>query len=350
MALAKWLVGDTMVVVDQFTPVNSTRGLPEVGARVIVWGEQDTAGIVRATLVVVQRPAGDLRQSDQFTGVLQKQIAGLWIVDQVAIRVNDQTTMLGSPEKGSLVWVVAGEAAGPGEDPLAVVIETIALSPDSVPVEFEGRVTLAPGGGWLVADTPVRVSEGTRFVGFPGPGKEAEVRALVDPSGIAEALLVREAGANEVTFGALVTGMTQGEDGTHYLDIVAFSDNAWTHPEDATLELAPGALIDEHRAVLRPGRWIDVRGRAEGAREFLADAVVVESLAPVAFEGRLEVDDANAAAIAWPLLDGRQLWFGSGNATAARALDELDVRVEGLLLGNGVVWVRNLKATGAQTR
>ncbi len=189
----KWLVGDSIVLVDTQTIIIEKRGRAEVGAWVVVWGLQSQTGAITGELIQVERPAGNSGPIWQFSGLVSKHIVQAdgtewWVINGLAVQSTGNTQFRGTPDTGWLVWVVAEYQ----ESFLrALVIEAIAETPESMPVEFEGTLeAFGPDGGqidghaFILADKPV-------IIGQPAAGLQVQVRATQNASGLLVVYLLR---------------------------------------------------------------------------------------------------------------------------------------------------------------
>jgi hypothetical protein len=75
-----WKVGHHNVLVDGTTVVAQKRGEAEPGAWVIVWGQQNLPGEVRAEYIQVDRPANLAGPTIQLSGMLRKKTGTWWMV------------------------------------------------------------------------------------------------------------------------------------------------------------------------------------------------------------------------------------------------------------------------------
>ncbi len=138
----KWQVGQFNVLLDNTTIVIQKRGKAELGAWVIVWGQQSDTGQIRAELIQVDRPASRSGPLTQFSGVLRKKTDTWWMVEQTLIEIANDTVISGNPVIGALVWVVAAQQ---GDTLRAVAAEVLAADPNTPLFEFEGTYHLADG-------------------------------------------------------------------------------------------------------------------------------------------------------------------------------------------------------------
>lgn len=189
----KWLVGESFVLVDTQTIIIEKHGRAEVGAWVVVWGLQSQTGAIYGELIQVERPAGNSGPIWQFSGVVSKHIVltdGIewWVINGLAVQSTRNTQFRGTPDTGWLVWVVAEYQETFFR---ALVIEAIAETPESVPVEFEGALeAYGPDGGqidghaFILAEEPV-------IIGEPAVGLRVQVRATQKASGLLVVYLLR---------------------------------------------------------------------------------------------------------------------------------------------------------------
>ncbi len=189
MGLGKWLIGSQRVLVDGSTLLIEKRGKAEVGAWVIVWATLSENGSIRARIIYVDRPAGRAGPAYQFSGIISKQFEDFWIVDDLLIKVNQQTQVTGEPTTGWLVWVVAEDE---GDGLRGINIEAIAGRPEDLPVEFEGEITSILPDRWRVDNEEISISPETLILDPPPMVHYiAEVKATRDAGGQLHAHMIR---------------------------------------------------------------------------------------------------------------------------------------------------------------
>lgn len=170
----KWQVDEWTILVDDQTSIIEKRGKAEVGAWVEVWGIRDENGAIYGELIQVDRPAGHTGPILQFLGLLTKKSGQWWVISEMLVEVSETTQIIGTPERGWLVWVVAENQ---GTMLRALVIEAIADAPASVPVEFEGILESLGPDGWQVAGQVFSLAETAEIIGEPTIGVTVEVLA-----------------------------------------------------------------------------------------------------------------------------------------------------------------------------
>ena len=251
----KWLVGNYGVLVDAQTAVIEKRGRAEVGAWVIVWGEQDEVGSVHAELIQVDRPAGSSGPTVQFSGKLRKAPDDTWVVEQMPVRITGTTLISGNPITETLVWVVAEQQ----DDMLvALAIEVIAQDADAPPVEFEGAIEAFGSEFWQVDGHLVRLTPDTIKIGDPALDKNAEVQTIIGPDDELIAVLIRAVDPTaEARLNAVVTAIVTGPDGGQTWKVFVFPDAPWADPVATTLYVDGSTLVDESRATARVGQWAE---------------------------------------------------------------------------------------------
>ena len=338
----KWLVGNYSVLVDAQTAVIEKRGRAEVGAWVIVWGEQDEVGSVRAELIQVDRPAGSSGLTVQFSGMLNKISRDLWVIEQMPVRITGTTLISGKPITETLVWVVAEQQ----DDVLvALAIEVIAQDADAPPVEFEGAIEAFGSEFWQVDGHLVRLTPDTIKIGDPALDKNAEVQAIVGPDGELVAVLIRVVDPTaEARLNAVVTAIVTGPDGGQTWKVFVFPDEPWADPVATTLYVDGSTLVDESRATARVGQWAEVRGVEVGVGEYQTDVIRLEQPVPVSLQGEFTAASIEARSTGWWQINGQPVWWASpGSSKAIVALTEGGSAVLGVRLPNGVIWAREVR-------
>lgn len=341
----KWQVGQLGVLLDAATIVIQKRGKAELGAWVIVWGQQDEAGQIRAELILVDRPAGRLGPLTQISGVLRKKTDTWWMVEQTLIEIPKDVVISGNPTIGALVWVVATQQS----DVLRAVAAEV-LTPDAeIPIfEFEGMITLLTTGMWRVDDQEVVITPAdTEIIGEPKLGRTAEVQATRQADGrlLAHAIRIVDPSA-EASLSAMVAEIISETDDTARWEVIVFPKSPWADPTLATLHVGANTYVDESRTTVQTGIWAQVQGVDLGAGEYQADVIRLERPLPVSITGEvLPAPDAPASS-GWAQINGQPVWLGSvepGMASAQGALGG-NVAVTGVRLSNGVIWAKQVRS------
>ncbi|PKO21355.1 MAG: hypothetical protein CVU38_15140 [Chloroflexi bacterium HGW-Chloroflexi-1] len=340
----KWLIGDFSVLVDQRTALNEKRGPATIGAWLIVWVNSDANAGLRAELIFVDRPAGQSGPMVQFTNRLNKQSGAWWVIGDTLVQITPETTLIGDPRVGHLVWVMADPKS---PDLLcAVIVESVAATPENVPVEFEGAIAQVGVAAWQVDGRQVMITEETAIWGDAAVGKSAEVKAVQAQDGTLTAHIIRVVDqTDELTLGVLVAAILPTETGATVWDVLLFSGDPGAYPTPTTIYVNGNTLVDESRAVAKAGQWAEVRGLPVGQGEFKADMIRLEEPVPVTIAGDAELVSDETAAGAWWRIAGQRVWVS--RQVAATVVDpqrKEGAAIQGLLLGNGVVWVRQLQA------
>lgn len=330
----KWLVGETSVLVDDRTTVSEKRGRAEPGAWVIVWGERDPYGSVRAALIQIDRPAGRSGPVIQFSGVLHKQAGAWWVIDDALVQVTpDIAQITGEPRIGALLWVVAENQ---DTSYRALAIEVLAQTSDTRPVEFEGPIETLGTSEWTVAGHRLVLGSDSVIIGEPAIGAVAEVRAAARSDGAWNVLLARivdEPPPEEL--GALILGIAPDEGGgVERWTLLVFPPDPWVDPVTGFLDLDTTTFVDESRALARPGQWLQARGTRTGPGGFRADSIRIEQPTPVDLTAGLQL--AGAPGSAWRQFRGQPVWLAAAPQAAAAAISA-EGPARGLRLGNGVI-------------
>ena len=341
-----WTVGEKGVQVDQQTVVVEKRGKAEIGAWVIVWGQQDEAGQLRAEVISVDRPAAWTAPIVQISGMLRKQAATWWVVEQQLIEITSDTLISGEPKIGELVWVVAIQQ---GDTLRGLAVEVLAQSPENPPVEFEGTIQAFSSFLWQVDGRAIIVDENTRIYGVPTVGWIAEVQAsqLADGRLLAQMIRVVDPTA-EVTLSAMVAEITAAEDGTQNWDVVVFPKSLWAEPTIGTVRVSNNTYVDESRAIARTGQWVEVRGVNLGGEAYQADVIRMERPIPVSLTGEIQPAPGMTTGDGWGQIKGQPVWLGAvqPEGAMAQAIAGGNVAVVGVRLSNGVIWAQQVRSVG----
>ncbi len=337
----KWYIGDEHVSVDAQTRVIEKQGRAEVGAWLIVWADTTGAGALRADLIVVDRPAGQDGPIVQITGRLTK-INGLgWRIENTVILITSATIIHGDPQIGCRLWVMAEQR---GNDLYGLRLDVISCGADDVPRAFEGQIETMPPGLpalWIVSGQPVRVLTDTEIIGTPAVGSDVEILALLDISGVPVARRVRVmAPDSRVSLGAMVANIQPTIDGVQMWDVVVFSAEAWADPIPVQVQVSGSTLVDERRAVARASQWAEIRAEPLADQAYRARQIRLTQPTPVSFTAALTYTSLSAGkAGSWWWVNGRRAWIPRATLTGDRLM-AADVVVEGVVLGNGVIWVK----------
>jgi hypothetical protein len=332
-----WVVGEFNVLVDGQTQFVEKRGLADLGAWLIVWAVSDPSGTPRAEIIVVDRPAGASNPIIQFTAVLNKVAGEWWVVGDDLVHVSPSTSIIGAPTVGSLVSVTAEQQDSVLE---AIRIETAVLEPSQTPFDFEGTIEAIEQDRWKVEGRWVKVPPlNIQIIGTPAPGKHAEVRVLLQGDGSLLATLIRVPEKLEVTMGTLVTDIAPQASGAEVWDVSIFPDQIYTDPYSATVHVDGDTLVDESRAIARPGQWADVRAMPLNPDEFQGEIIRLEQTVAITVEGTLQQAATASGAGGWAQIGGRTIWFPGQmpRSVSAATGGQGKTLIEGILLGNGVV-------------
>jgi hypothetical protein len=339
-----WKVGRLNVVVDGTTVIAQKRGKAEPGAWVIVWGQQDRPGEMRAEYIQVDHAASLTGPTIQLSGMLRKKTSTWWIVEQTLIEITPDTIISGQPEIGALVRVVATQQA----DILrAVAAEVLASDPKTPLVEFEGTIMSLADDRWQVDDREILIDAFTDIVGEPGIGKIAEVQAsqLLDGRLLARAIRVVNP-ADEASLNAIVAEIVPETNDTERWDVIVFPESPWADPKSASLHVSLNTYVDESRTIAQTGVWAEMRGAPLGDQEYQADVIRLEQPVPVSITGEILPPPTTPTASGWGQINGQPVWFGSAEPGMAvtQAMLGSNVAVTGVRLGNGVIWAKQVRS------
>jgi hypothetical protein len=335
-----WVVSEFSVLVDGQTQIIEKRGLAEPGAWLIIWAVSDPSGTPRAEVILVDRPAGAPAPTVQFTDVLNKIGNEWWVTGDKLIHVSPATSIVGNPTVGSLISVTAAPQDLVLE---AIRIEVAVKDPSQTPQDFEGTIEAIEPNRWKIDERWVKVTlADTSITGLPALGKHAEVRVLLQGDGSLLATAIEVPEKVEVTVGALVNHISPGASGTEVWDLSVFPAQSWTDPYSATVHVDGDTLVDESRAIARAGQWADVRAEPLDPTEFQGEVIRLEQTISVTLSGGLQQAASASDAGGWARIDGRVIWLPGQMARSVSAATggQGNTLIEGVLLGNGVVWAQ----------
>jgi len=328
-----WLVDQTTVQLDAGATLVEVNGKAQVGAWVVVWGDQ-LSGYLLGYLVHVLRPAGAPTPTMQFTGVLRKIALPYWVIDDSIVIVDGNTQVEGVPVIGSQLSVTAQRVEW---DLVATKITVLAADAASIPMEIEGKLERITGSTWIIAGTQVRISPSSSPAGREGDW--VEVRALAAKDGTLAARDVRIVDrSREAKLDAYVTDISGLGQATQTWSVQVFGDGP---PQTTTVEIAAETYVDEDRTTLRPDIEALIDGSKLNAVTVRADMVWLEQPTPAQATGVLAGPGTDGL---WAV-GGEPVWFESAelaaqatSAQSASAQSEgTGLIVKGVRLRNGVL-------------
>ena len=334
----RWMVGQIAVQLDPQTVLIEKRGKAQIGAWVIVWGQQSEAGSLRAEVIKVDRPTGWAGPVDEISGMLRKQTAQWWVVEQQLIEITAETVIIGEPRVGALVWVVATRQ---GDTWRALAAEVLAANVETPPVEFEGVIQYIGSTTWRVDGHQIIIDRNTDIIGEPLVGRIAEVRATQLPNGNLLAQVIRVVDrAAEANLNAIVAEITDTADGDQLWEVIVFPKSPWANPVVGTLHVGGNTYVDESRATVQIGQWVEVRGVNLGGDQYQADIIRMERPVPINLTGEIQPAPGDG----WGQINGQPVWLGAvqPGGAAAQAIAGDNVAVIGVRLGNGVIWAKQV--------
>ena len=339
-----WRVGRLNIVVDDTTVIAQQRGKAEPGSWVIVWGQQDRSGEMRAKYIQVEHAASLAGPTIQLSGMLRKKTSTWWMVEQTLIEITPDTVISGQPQIGVLVRVVATQQ---GEILRALAAEVLASDPKTPLVEFEGAIMSIADDKWQVDDREILIDAYTNIVGEPGIGKIAEVQAsqLSDGRLLARAIRIVNP-ADEASLNALVADIVPETSDTERWDVIVFPESPWVDPTSASLHVNLNTYVDESRTTAQTGVWAEMRGAPLRAQEYQADVIRLEQPVPVSITGEILPPPTTTTSSGWGQINGQPVWFGTAEPgmAATKALLGGTVAVTGVRLGNGVIWAKQVRS------
>lgn len=343
-----WVVGEFNVLVDEQTQVIEKQGPAEPGAWLLVWADGDGSGNQKANTIIVDRAAGASNPRVQFTDVLNKVAGEWWVVGEQLVHVGPNASIVGAPSVGSLVSVTAER-----QDLIleAILIATAVQDVAQVPLDLEGTIEAIEGGRWMVDGRWVELPpDGGQIEGAPAVGKQAEVRMLAQEDGTLVATQIRVPEKLEVSVGALVADIAADGAGAEVWNVSVWPGEAYAEPYSATVHVDIDTLMNESRAVARPGQWADVVAMPIDPDEFQAEVIRVERTVTVTLEGDLPQAALASGSGGWAQVGGRPVWFPAEMAgKVAAAGRQGKTLIEGILLGNGAVLAQRFVQVEGQT-
>jgi hypothetical protein len=343
-----WVVDQFNILVDEQTQIIEKAGAAEPGAWLIVWTISDGSDPLRADVIVVDRAANASNPRVQFTDVLNRMSGEWWVVGEQLVHVGPSAMLVGNLTEGMLVTVTAQQQ----ELTLEAIKITVAIEDMAqVPLDFEGTIEEIETTRWKVDGRWIDLPLPDSIAGSPAVGKHAEVRALAQADASLDATQIRVPETLEVSVGGVVEDISPGEVGAEVWDVSVFPVQSYTAPYSATVHVDLDTLVDESRAIASPGQWADVVAMPINSDEFQAEVIRVEQTVTVTVGGELQLTAMAAGAGGWAKIGGRTVWFPpemAGKASAA-ASTQGETLIEGILLGNGVVWAQRLVPADSRT-
>ena len=328
-----WLVDQTTVQLDAEASLVEVNGKAQVGAWVVVWGDQ-LPDYLLAHLVHVLRPAGAPAPTIQFTGVLRKIALPYWVIDDSIVIVDGNTQIGGEPRIGSHLSITAQRVEW---DLVATNVAVLAEDAASIPMEIEGRLERITGSTWVIGGTPVRISA----VSPPAAreGDWVEVRALAAKDGTLVAQDIRIVDRSlEAKLDAYVMGIDGLGQATQTWSVMVFGDGP---PQTTTVEISAETYVDEDRTTVKPEIEALIDGSKLNDVTVKADMVWLERPTPAQATGVLAGPGSDGL---WAV-GGEQVWFESAALEAQATLAESAsaqsggkcLIVKGVRLRNGVL-------------
>lgn len=331
----KWIINEQSVFITRQTAIIEKYGRAEVGAWVTVGAHRDDAGGLYADLILVERAAGQANPTVQFTGRLEGKSGSNWQVDGKWVKITFATTIPEAPEIKDLIRVTAEPQ---GEELWATNIELIARAGSQAPVEFEGIIQSIVGDTWQVDGRLVSITSATKVSGQPAVGKNAEIRAVRSGGRLTATAVMINDGSTEVTLSALVASIFSEGSGVETWDTIVFLEQLWSNPVPMTVYVSKNTLVDERRAIAKPGQFAQVTGTPINSSKVQADLIQLDQPPVIKVSGSVERRPNSGQLTGWWQIGGRPIWVAEQNAIP-EASGQGSVTVEGILLGNGVVWV-----------
>jgi hypothetical protein len=146
----------------------------------------------------------------------------------------------------------------------------------------------------------------------------------------------------EMTIGTLVSDIAPEASDAEVWDVSVFPDQLYADPYSATVHVDLDTLVDESRAVAGPGQWADILAKPLKPSEFQAEVIRVEQTVTITVESDLRQAATASRAGGWAQIGGHTVWFPGGMAGSVSAATGGQGRtlIEGILLGNGIVWAQ----------
>ncbi len=312
----RWLVGSDLdgykiVAVNPQTVIIDKSGYaPELGAWVTVYARR-SVGVLLASLIEVDRPAGAPGFPVQFAGTVTKagKEDGFWKVGDLPVAVAPETAISDTVGLDSRVWIGAIVTES------GLLAEWIRDLTNHKTVEFEGTLLEFGQDHWLIDDHQVEIGANTAIAGEPQAGMSVECRAVLSDDGTLTALELLVSPPSQST---RKTGSIIG------IDSAAAISATWTVLIEqgepgaefftATVQVDENTWVDQTRAVAQVDQWVRLRGTPTGPNSYHADLLQVEHGAQTA--------GASALAPSTPRDAGAAPWRTP--ATVASTLDSAE--------------------------
>jgi hypothetical protein len=189
--IGTWVISGEQVEVMESTRFIENKGAADEGAKVVVHASPLNTGGFEAISIRVVEPAV---ATVKIKGFVTELADDYLVVNGLTIQYTTETHIVGHLEVGVFVKIEAQML------PTGYVATKIEVRPVERPrvVEFEGTIEsmgdandTVEGNQWIIGEHQVTVTESTVIVGTPEEGKQAEVRALVQPDDTLLALWIK---------------------------------------------------------------------------------------------------------------------------------------------------------------
>jgi hypothetical protein len=343
-----WQVRDTTISVDQNTLIDETAGTAGIGAWVLVMATFHFDGSIYATKIQTLVPASQVETGIEFSGPIEAMNAdNTWVVGGEMFYVDPTTVLSDHLALGVLVRVTAKQVDGALH---ATIVDAISDVPGTEPVDYTGHINSIGPTLWVIDNKPVLLDGSTTFTGDAAAvGKLADVQALLRNDGtlLAQVINVQSLPALQ-SIGAYVLDTVPGVDGTQTLNLLIFPDQAWSNPTRSSVQVTGRTFVDQRRAVLGAGQWVDMRARPRADGSYDLETVRVDQPAHVTVQGTVQPQSLrDAGGTGWWSLDGHPVWADPGGAIVQSVPAGGTPFVDGVLLGNGVILASRLQESGS---
>jgi hypothetical protein len=350
----QWQIDSNPVAVDDQTRIDESQYPANLYAFVgLTASHRDGQAMPHADVITVLRPPSADATLVQLSGPLKNFTGEEWLVAGFTVNVSPQVYPE-APPLGSLVSIIAEERLTLLN---AIRVEVLADNPNSVPVEFEGRITADDPDQkiWLI-DNELTVAYGNASMSdIPQVDDIIEIRARLASDGKLAAERVQIKGQPaQVPLGVLVTGITRQTNGSQIWTAEAFKADGLTDPVPVQLQVDQSTWVDHRHAQPGNGQWADIKAELRADGTYHAAVVQLSQPVRVHLSGALRflnlqgAPSSSYAAGSWLQVDGQTVWLPATAAGAASLKYSSPttlpgaVMVDGWRLGNGVIWAERL--------
>ena len=282
---SKWLVGNQLdgnriIWVTPETVIIDKPYSVELGAWVSVMARRNSASELYAYLIQTERPAGAPGLPFEFVGKLEKIGDSHWLIDNTPVEVTSNTVISGVAQINAWVWVGAAiYPSGLRAERIQVLLQPSESGAVVKLVEIKGIIRLMAADQWVIGGHAITITPDTEINGTPHIGDMTECRAVQVGNDVPTATTIRVLGHyQDVTLAGSLAAIATSSAGGQLWDILV--NSPWENPQTVQVQVNGNTWVDQSRAVVQTGQWIEMRGAPAGVDSYQADYVRVVQGAP----------------------------------------------------------------------